>query len=554
MEYYKLRNTSSFDLIKVISEEAENSKLSGEFKEETAPYVAELARRLRLTNEQALIFAVMVVLSSDNTVNFNDIHMYFSCKRIDLLAIGKTVHSLFEKGLLDLAEYDRRRKRREYVVPPYIIDCIMEGREIKSQSLEVSTDIELLGKFNKFYDELDDNPIDSDANWFYGKLNRLVADNKGLSIIRGINRIEDLDMMDKSIILQFCSRLAFDNSRSLSFNEFDDVIPAERRKMQKVFFERGKSSLFVKKIVEHGTTKDGMRDRTEYQLTDEMIEKLMPDFKDVGRNKRSMSIITPDKIKEKKLFFDGEVNSQISQLSSLLEDGNFKSIQKRLEDNGFRKGFCALFYGYPGTGKTALAMELARRTEREIMLVDLSKVRNMWVGESEKNVQAIFTDYKAALRRSKKAPILVLNEADGLLTKRNTKGQSGVDKMENTMQNILLQNMEDFEGILIATTNLATNMDMAFERRFLYKIKFIKPSASIRAEIWRSMMPDLEQDEATALAERFPFTGGQIENVARKSLIGKILQGDDTDKERNLREYCEHEKLETASHPIGFTH
>ena len=178
----------------------------------------------------------------------------------------------------------------------------------------------------------------------------------------------------------------------------------------------------------------------------------------------------------------------------------------------------------------------------------------MWVGESEKNVQAIFTDYKAALRRSKKAPILVLNEADGLLTKRNTKGQSGVDKMENTMQNILLQNMEDFEGILITTTNLATNMDMAFERRFLYKIKFIKPSASIRAEIWRSMMPDLEQDEATALAERFPFTGGQIENVARKSLIGKILQGDDTDKERNLREYCEHEKLETASHPIGFTH
>ena len=84
------------------------------------------------------------------------------------------------------------------------------------------------------------------------------------------------------------------------------------------------------------------------------------------------------------------------------------------------------------------------------------------------------------------------------------------------MQNIILQELENLDGILIATTNMTQNMDKAFERRFLYKIEFSKPEKNIRKMLWKSMMPDLNEEDALALASRFDFSDGQIENIARK--------------------------------------
>lgn len=91
----------------------------------------------------------------------------------------------------------------------------------------------------------------------------------------------------------------------------------------------------------------------------------------------------------------------------------------------------------------------------------------MWVGESEKNIKGIFDDYKQKVKQSVKAPILLFNEADAIIVKRQVGAERAVEKMENSIQNIILQEIEQLDGILIATTNLAENMDKAFERRFL---------------------------------------------------------------------------------------
>jgi len=131
-----------------------------------------------------------------------------------------------------------------------------------------------------------------------------------------------------------------------------------------------------------------------------------------------------------------------------------------------------------------------------------------------------------------------------------------VDKMENTMQNIILQEMEQFDGIMIATTNLAQNMDPAFERRFLYKIMFERPDASVRANLWQEMIPELGSDECQALGEQFDFSGGQIENVARKYAIDDILN--DIEPSNRLtelitlcREECLNDTQSTRTH-VGF--
>lgn len=139
-----------------------------------------------------------------------------------------------------------------------------------------------------------------------------------------------------------------------------------------------------------------------------------------------------------------------------------------------KKGIDAriIFYGAPGTGKTMTAVSLAKTLKRPILSFDCSKILSMYVGESEKNVRKIFDDFKALSKKAKVDPILLLNEADQFLSSRTQGAGSSADKMHNQMQNIFLEQIEQFEGILIATTNLLDNIDKAFSRRFNYKIEF----------------------------------------------------------------------------------
>ena len=218
-----------------------------------------------------------------------------------------------------------------------------------------------------------------------------------------------------------------------------------------------------------------------------------------------------------------------------------------------RKGFACIFYGAPGTGKTESVLQLARKTGRGIMIVDVPNLRDKYVGETEKNTKAIFDKYRKLCKNSKLAPILLFNEADAVLCKRNEGAATAVDKMENAMQNIILQEMENLEGIMIATTNLTGNLDTAFERRFLYKIEFPKPTPNESKHIWHSMLPELTEDESLELAKQYSFSGGQIENIARKQLVNAVLTGEDKVDLETIQEACKTESFKTSTPKrIGF--
>jgi SpoVK/Ycf46/Vps4 family AAA+-type ATPase len=113
--------------------------------------------------------------------------------------------------------------------------------------------------------------------------------------------------------------------------------------------------------------------------------------------------------------------------------------------------------------------------------------------------------------------------------------------------------MEKLDGILIATTNLTQNLDPAFERRFLYKICFERPDASVREKIWHTMIPTLTQADCSALAAAYDLSGGQMENVARKFSINSILYGDEKSPMDILHDYCYAERLDSRRmRKIGF--
>jgi len=247
-------------------------------------------------------------------------------------------------------------------------------------------------------------------------------------------------------------------------------------------------------------------------------------------------------IQEKPLFFNPDEQKQVRHLTNLLSPKKFSSIQHRLQAQKMRKGFACLFYGGPGTGKTETVLQIARQTGRDIMQVDIASLRSRLVGESLKNIRNVFTTYRELCDISDVTPILFFNEADGIFNKRTTRIQQYCDKEENAMQNVILQEMEDLDGILIATTNLTSNLDKAFERRFLYKIEFSKPVTEVKAKIWSSMLKRLSKKDALHLASHFDFSGGQIENIARKRTVDYILSGKFASLDE-IENYCRAELL-----------
>lgn len=311
-------------------------------------------------------------------------------------------------------------------------------------------------------------------------------------------------------------------------------------------------SLQARKIMVY-VNRDGLLVKDHFKIEDSVKEEIWADCGGLPEQAPIAGTLKTEELKEKHLFYDDALGKEVGTLSHLLSEERYGGIKKALEEKGMRSGFTCLFYGDPGTGKTETVYQLARATGRDIIMADVSKLKSMWVGESEKNLKSLFSRYRRLVRESKVTPILLFNEADAIFGIRRSGAESAVDKMENSLQNIILQEMEDLKGIMIATTNLSENFDEAFERRFLYKVRFEKPSAKVKAQIWKSMMPELSYIDAQYLSGKFELSGGQIENIVRKKTIQSILQGKEPDIDEILRFCCEEERGARSEHRrIGF--
>ncbi|MRI82904.1 MAG: AAA family ATPase [Nitratiruptor sp.] len=210
-------------------------------------------------------------------------------------------------------------------------------------------------------------------------------------------------------------------------------------------------------------------------------------------------------------------------LEALLRQMDPKVIQ-RLKRWGIKKHrnieARIIFYGPPGTGKTLTALSLAKSLKRPVLSFDCSKILSMYVGESEKNVRKIFDTFHDIRSKVAREPVLLLNEADQFLSQRSYAPGNSADKMHNQMQNIFLEQIERFEGILIATTNLLETIDPAFSRRFNYKIEFKRPTFEERIKLWEKMLPkeaEYAPDFAIEKLARYELTGGQIHLVIKNT-------------------------------------
>jgi hypothetical protein len=303
----------------------------------------------------------------------------------------------------------------------------------------------------------------------------------------------------------------------------------------------GKHILQQKGLIENANS-GGFAQHDVFCLTDKAKDELLGDYSEIMNSKTIRDLIDPCTIAEKTLFYPDKTARSVQELSDLLKEENWRRVRENLMKAGMRTGFACLFSGGPGTGKTETARQVAKETGRGIIQVDISETKSKWFGESEKRIKAVFNRYRALVKSSGIAPILLFNEADAVISKRRELGaqRGGPDQTENAIQNIILQEIENLDGILIATTNLTQNMDKAFERRFLYKIEFETPTCESRKLIWRTLLPELSEGDIAILAGRFDLSGGQIENISRRRTVASVLHGAPPGL-AELIAYCEEE-------------
>lgn len=226
-----------------------------------------------------------------------------------------------------------------------------------------------------------------------------------------------------------------------------------------------------------------------------------------------------------------EINTWIASHKTVMEDWGLSCYLKA--------GYRALFYGPPGTGKTLAATLLGKKNKMDVYRVDLSMIVSKYIGETEKNLARVFD------MAENRNWILFFDEADALFGKRTSTNTSN-DRHANQEVAYLLQRIEDFPGTVILATNLRSNIDEAFSRRFQSVVYFPMPTEELRRELWRNMLPEewlgRQADGLVALAAETELSGGSITNVVRRCALQLVMSGRKTLDERTLKDALEKEK------------
>lgn len=517
-----------------------------------------LTKTLNLSEIQIIVIAILI--ESGGAESWRSLGNYLGITRLTMMTYSEEVEELVKKGwLIRSGSYEHGQNFQGFRLTFGVVTALRKNRVFVPEKLDDLSLQEFMDRLEIFVNKNlhSNNYMNSEVmEW----VDLLIEKNSDHKICQILKRIQDMnERLIMVMILVDYSQYADSEGEGLWFETIDNILDDDFETFQiRDQLKDGNLCFFKERYVEFECN-DGVVNNERYLLTKETKNEILNEYKPrrskVGKLREvdDNKLLKYEDIKEKEMFYNPEEENQITLLSSLLEEEKFKGVQKRLDEEGLRKGFACIFYGAPGTGKTETVLQLARKAGRNIMQINIAGLKDKWVGESEKNIKAVFERYRQICENTKVKPILFFNEADAIFGNRMENIRTSVDKMENAMQNIILQEMENLDGILIATTNLTGALDKAFERRFIFKIEFNKPSLDVKEKLWRSMFRGkLTDSQVRKLAKDYNFSGGEIENIARKNTIDYILKGTDLDFEKICR-YCEQERLGNSVHKkVGF--
>lgn len=541
----KLENFTLASAFEMIYEESCDSKLSPEFYNKCDDAIYFVSKKLNVTHFQSIMLAILA--NSDVSQSLNDMSSYTKCSPIKFRIHKKELDDLHYRHFV---QWSMSRYALEYRIREEFMEAIIDNIPYNPKKYEDYTAYDVYTKISKWIEMLKrDKGLYEDI---VRNVRQLLEATRHLTFSKDLLTSELNNLAVMVVLITVMDKIE-NNSEYISSSEILRILPEESGIKSFIFVLNANTCILIKKGWMENYTVNGMAEPDKFCLTDQILETTLVELKehiDTKDETLSKQLLMPDVIVEKRMYYNERELEEIERLTELLSIDRFKDIQQRLKEANMRTGFTCLFYGSPGTGKTETVLQLSRKTGRPIFQVNISEMKSKWVGESEKRIQGIFSKYEAMVKKYDICPILLFNEADAIINKRSNNTDAAVDKMENACQNIILQAMENLSGIMIATTNLTNNLDSAFERRFLYKICFDKPTVATRKQIWNAMLPSLSCEEASSLAESYDFSGGQIENIARKQIVDSILYGHHQDIS-SVRSYCQNEIIRNSKR-IGF--
>ncbi|EAH8594048.1 ATP-binding protein, partial [Campylobacter jejuni] len=397
--------------------------------------------------------------------------------------------------------------------------------EIKNQIKLYEKHIKERLKKSKFYNVLADifkeyNLEHKEQIIFLALLKEEYALSNESSISREMNSLLSL-ISENDLERHKNKKLLQENAPLLNLIEYDEYLNA--------FGDISKSFFIIDEILQriiNFEPKQSKKIKIESVLKDQDIFELIEPSTDIN------DIIMPENTKE---LLENILKQQDKKVLERLHSWGIKS-NKNIEAK-------IIFYGPAGTGKTMSALAMAKSMKKSVLSFDCSKILSKWVGESEQNVRKIFDTYKNIVQTCKQSPILLLNEADQFLSTR-VDGSSGSDKMHNQMQNIFLEQIERFSGVIIATTNFLESLDSAFSRRFDYKIEFKKPDFKDRLKIWEKFLPKkalFEKDFDINILSNYELSGAQILMVVKNTALKVAVSKDGVFKMQDFIENIQKE-------------
>lgn len=544
-----------------------HSTFSEDFILAVKPYVAYLQMHFRLTGSEKEIAIQYVILAiaieEEGVITKREVAQHANVSNISMLGYAFLMEKMRTLGIL---RHSGTRHHGEmnigYSVTPDCQKAVMDNVPFIATDYSKWTSMQTLSQINRWINITDNNSEYYDV--MLENIQHLLEHTQHLDLTKQVLELE-LDPHHLAFFLTIACFQIIRDCRYVGPGQYADIMD-EYRDLNSMCedIDEGMDPLALFNLIENETI-NGIAERGIYRLTDHALTTVLKDcsYRILSHQNnckaRNKCMILPEDIAAKTLYYNNREGEQVARLCDMLQPERYQEVEQRLKESGLRTGFCILLYGNkPGTGKTETVLQLCRQTGHPIMQVNMSNIRSKWVGDSEKNVQSIFDRYKTLVAESRKQgtplPVLLLNEADALMgARRIGDDMAAVDKMENTMQNIILQNMEDLDGIMIATTNLTKNLDRAMARRWIMTIHFEAPSLQARASIFRSMLPELDEQQAMLLAGEFPtFAGGQIENVTRRFKLESVLYGTPFELD-TLRRLCREEGIETEGpRSIGF--
>lgn len=515
--------------------------------------IAYLQERLNLSRIQVLILTAVLYYSAKHSgrkCNMDDLANLLHMHPLRVLQLRDEFCVLDELG--------------------YIVNCqnkdgwslSMVGEALESLAMDIPFDLQILKlesnfdflcKANRFIKE--GHRYDEDGT-IAKNINRLMKQNQHLAVVQNLQNIKS--EADMWFMLLMMTTLAIEEDSYVNARDLAQML-SERtlRIILKQIMDN--KHPFAKQGYIELRNQAGQVQQGEWVLSQEGWLAMLGDQEEVEsiiptEEDENINMLTSYKqLAQRPLYFSDKTEEQVQTLTNLLHEEQLAKVRQALKTHNMPLGFCCLFYGTPGTGKTELVQQLAIATQRDLFQVNIATLRDKYVGESEKQLKRIFDKYRSLVRTQEHAPILFFNEADAIFGNRMENTQRSVDKMENALQNIILQEMEVLDGIMICTTNLTSCLDKAFDRRFIYKVEFEKPTNQARKLIWQSMLSSLNDEQATELANRFDFSGGQIQNISRKQVINAIFSGKDELDYDQIKLDCQNESISRNSRgKVGF--